>query len=227
MRRYCPVLFIVLLVALFSLSGCGPSNNNGVYPFFDGFESATNWTATGLWHRQVNDPTIVNTADPLYLPTGDTSGGRIPSAYAGDYCYWYGDPATGNYVTGDRTVGSLTSPWIDLTSAVNPVLTFWSWFEVEGLASLANEYDQMIVRISTNGVDFDELARLNPGTAWDSNQPYTSGGFNVPGIWVRESLDLGAYTGQTVRIRFTFDSDDEQYNFYRGWFIDDVSVAED
>ncbi|MCP4304366.1 MAG: hypothetical protein GY788_05710, partial [bacterium] len=35
-------------------------------------------------------------------------------------------------------------------------------------------------------------------------------------------VSLSAYTGQVIRLRFSFDTVDHAYNNFEGWVIDDV-----
>ena len=39
------------------------------------------------------------------------------------------------------------------------------------------------------------------------------------------AISLSAYAGQTIQIRFKFDSMDSAYNTYTGWLVDDVVVT--
>ena len=43
--------------------------------------------------------------------------------------------------------------------------------------------------------------------------------------WQRKTVDLSAYAGLQARIRFVFDSIDDFANNFRGWYLDDISVA--
>jgi hypothetical protein len=45
-------------------------------------------------------------------------------------------------------------------------------------------------------------------------------------VWVLEELDLSSYSGQSVNIRFSFDTRDELYNGFRGWFLDDFQIVD-
>lgn len=217
--------------------------------FFDNFESnesVKGWTTTGFWHRQVNNSTIVNKAVPKYvnLPAGDTSGGKIPSAFQGNYCYWYGQITTGNYIgeqnvndkngSGGKSVkehsGTLTSPAITIPEGANPVLSFMTWYEIEGFNP--SKYDLMSIKISDDdGKNYKEIDRLNPKvdpaeTSEDKRKPiaYTSGGFNVPGKWIEINLNLSEYQGKTIKIQFEFSTRDSMYNGFRGWLIDQVKI---
>ncbi len=189
----------------------------------------------------------MNAAAPTYvnLPPLDQSGGAIPAAYSGTHCFWYGQAASGNYLgvqlPGDMPLsggtstaaysGSLTSPSIDLTAAEKPVLTFMTWFEIEGENPNAEGYDLMTVEVSPDdGATFEAIGTLNPycdpAVADRHHLAYTSGGFNQPANWIMIAVNLSKYVRRAIRLRFTFDTRDPLYNGFRGWFIDDVVVAE-
>jgi hypothetical protein len=54
--------------------------------------------------------------------------------------------------------------------------------------------------------------------------------FQVAGasqIWRRISINLSSYVGHTIKIRFRFDTIDELYNNYEGWYVDDVKITAD
>ncbi|HBL68768.1 MAG TPA: hypothetical protein DHD79_10120 [Firmicutes bacterium] len=216
--------------------------------FKESFETgSTGWTATGLWHRQENNSAIFNVAvgNFVVLPLDDSSGGVIPNANSGQYCYWYGSPSgagvKGNYMGtqtpddtwlsgGTSTVknsGMLTSPVIDLGILQNPVLQFAYWFEIEGMAPLTN--DLMDVYISVNGGFFTFLGSLNPivGGGQGAAVPHTSGGTDSPAYWDWRSYDLNEYAGKTIQLSFVFDTVNADRNGFRGWFIDDIEITED
>jgi hypothetical protein len=58
-------------------------------------------------------------------------------------------------------------------------------------------------------------------TVWSRNSSNAS---NT--IWNDSgAISLAAYAGQSIQVRFTFDSIDSAYNNYTGWLIDDVVVT--
>lgn len=117
-----------------------------------------------------------------------------------------------DYATGGPNSGTLTSPPIDLTAATEALLTFAHWYETE---SYPLPYDLRQVQISTNnGLSWNVLRQ------WDSTMPNQLS-------WAPIGLDLSAYVGQTVRIRFLFDTVDAAANNFEGWYVDDVTVAAD
>lgn len=223
---------------------------NDIPPIYEqDFETdAGGWTATGFWHRQNNDPAIVNKAyldGIVVLPHLDDSLGRIPFAYSGNYCFWYGDANYGHFggssLSGGpqsggssaTSIGTLTSPAIALNNPTNAAtLRFMTWFEIESVNPNDKGFDLMIVSISTDGGnEFTELRRLNPYC--DPPTPeadrhalaYTSGGFNQAANWIPVTVDLSDYLGKTILLRFTFDTHDGLYNGFRGWFIDDIRIC--
>lgn len=44
--------------------------------------------------------------------------------------------------------------------------------------------------------------------------------------WVSRAVDLSAYAGQEIRIRFAFDTVDANFNSYEGWYVDNVKVID-
>ena len=189
----------------------------------------------------------MNTAAPAYVNLSplDLSGGAIPTAYSGTHCFWYGQTATGNYIGtqyrrewslsgGTSTAantGMLISPSIDLADARYPVLTFMTWYEIEGENPNANGFDLMSVEVSADdGISYTPIGTLNPyvdpAIADRHHLAYTSGGFNQSPNWIMITVNLGSYVRRTIRVRFTFETRDALYNGFRGWFIDDVVVVE-
>ncbi len=196
-------------------------------------------------------PTNDINPDLVTLPGTNSSGlAFLPPAASGTHAWWYGVAAHGTFIGsvfpngitqackngGVSTVfntGTLTSPSIDLTGLANATLSFKTWFEIESVD--ANGFDLMKIQISLDGGStFSEIGRLNPSSDVNGlpEQPFTSGGFTGVGatytplapVWVSRTVDLSAYVGQQVKIRFTFDTRDVNYNGFRGWLIDDVQV---
>lgn len=137
--------------------------------------------------------------------TAPSSCGVAP--YSGATQWYYGDDGSCTYDVGAGTTGSLTSPSLVL-SADASVLRFRHQFETE---SFDGPFDRCIVEID-DGSGWTELE------AWDSSEP------NIV-TWEEALIDLAAYAGKTVRIRFRFDSVDGLFNAHRGWNIDDVTVT--
>lgn len=217
-------------------------------PFFDDFESGVgSWTSTGFFNlvqnaqnNQILNPDINPTL--VILP----DNGHLPAAYSGTGMWWFGEASTGTFIGSNfntieqsalnggtsvtDTSGWLISPPIDLTGVSHAQLSFRSWWEIEGVD--VDQYDMMYVEISTDdGNYFWPLGQgsINPlndvdGESW---KPYSSGGLGQKGVWLNQLFDLTPFTGNTAYIRFRFDTIDELYNGFRGWFIDDVRITAD
>ena len=208
--------------------------------FDDDMESGLNgWSSTGFWHQVIN-PQTIQVADEIrnnFVQLPDN--GYLPSCTSGTTCWWYGEDVTGTFIGADYPVqealsggtslsantGDLISPMIDLSNVNTAILSFNTWWEIEGVDT--PNYDLMHVEISTDGGStFQTLGNLNPldDANTDSFIPYSTSGVNQPGVWGRFYFDLSQFAGSTVNIRFRFDTVDSLYNGFRGWFIDDVQV---
>jgi murein DD-endopeptidase MepM/ murein hydrolase activator NlpD len=127
---------------------------------------------------------------------------------SGGAASWTYEPeGTTGYDTGGPNAGHLTSPPIRLPSA-GFWLRFWYQYETEGGG---RQRDQRRVQISADGGPFSDLLQLedDPAKTWLQSPP----------------IDLSAYAGQVVRVRFYFATLDEAFNNYAGWFIDDFSIS--
>ncbi|HPC17179.1 MAG TPA: carboxypeptidase regulatory-like domain-containing protein [Candidatus Hydrogenedentes bacterium] len=220
-----------------------------VLPFVDDMESGTNgWTATGFWRLIANPENIgiSNEINPRLVRLPDS--GQLPSSYSGNGCWWYGEDVNGTFIGADfqreqpnltggtsrkANSGSLVSPLLDLTGVQNPRLSFWTWYEVEGVD--VDRYDMMYVEVSTDGGTTYTKAgagHINPANDVDGAhwQPYASRavdgtGLGQVGQWIHVTFDLSQFANSNnVRIRFRFNTVDELYNGFRGWLIDDVRL---
>lgn len=215
----------------------------------DDFEAGGNaWQTTGFWHRRVDPEKIAVSAqiNPALVTLPD--GGRLPKAFSGRTAYWYGEGSTGTFIGSDYTSvaqlpknggrsrqtnsGNLVSPVIDLSGYSRAGLAFQAWWEVETVDN--DRFDVMTVEVAEeNQAAFKELARLNPQVDVSGPQAvsFTSGGFNesagrsLVGRWRPTYVDLSAYAGKRIRVRLRFNTVDNQYNGFRGWFVDDFTVV--
>ena len=115
---------------------------------------------------------------------------------------WTDSPG-GNYDNNVNISLQTASP-INVSSAITtPVLSFWQRYELE------SGYDRGYVEVSTDG-----------GSSWTSLANFT--GTNL--TWHKVELDLSAYKGQSVFVRFRLSTD---YSVTRdGWYIDDVTIGQ-
>lgn len=123
----------------------------------------------------------------------------------------------------------LITPSITLGN-VSAQMTFWHTYQLE------DSFDGGVIEISTDG-----------GSTWSDLGPHiTSGGYNgsidpatidsnLAGrdVWTAGYLDtmrqvvvdLGAYRGQSVKLRFRLGTDSSNGGTFAGWYIDDVVIT--
>jgi hypothetical protein len=186
-----------------------------------GFEDTeAEWSMTGFWSRSaLAGAGIVN-----------ATFGPLPAPFTGSRALWYGRPQTGNFVStiGGATSGNAISSSFTMPTGSQVKLEFKTWWEIEGVQPYAFDIMSVELEVTTaTGTEIRVLKRLNPTSTsiGSSSQVYSSAGFNVPPIWVTESILIPAdIQGKTVRIRFGFNTLDGLYNNMRGWIVDDVAV---
>jgi hypothetical protein len=125
--------------------------------------------------------------------------------------FYYGNESTGSYDTpGQSNAGNITSPQITLVAGTSVTLSF-SYVLVHESTS----YDVASVMVSNNGgASFTTIASSKSAT----QLPPTS-------TWKTVSFDLSSYAGQTIQLRFDFDTLDSISNVYEGWYVDDVQIS--
>jgi len=129
------------------------------------------------------------------------------ASHSAPHSWWYGQDDTGTYDTGATNAGSLTSPPVYIPDA-GYYLRFWYAYQTE---SQSTAFDQRLVQISADGGPFITVLQLYDDL--------------MESWWPSPAIDLSAYAGQTIQIRFYFDTLDEFYNAYRGWYIDDIDIS--
>ncbi len=167
------------------------------YVFRDTTDDPTNlWTITAT----PSNPHWEATTSTFYTP---------PACFT--------DSKSGNYSNNATVTMTLTNA-IDLSQYNNPILSFWTKFDLEP------GYDYGQVEVSSNN-----------GSTWTSLQgDYTipgSGNFQPPGEplyngtqidWVHEEISLASYASSSVKLRFQLNSD---YGITAdGWYVDDIGV---
>jgi tetratricopeptide (TPR) repeat protein len=124
---------------------------------------------------------------------------------------YYGQDSACNFATGSRTSGDLISP------------------EIPGITSestLSFSYFREVENETAFDVDKTTVAAQVSGTATWTNLWYRSSANSSQASWTASgAISLAAFAGETIRIRFQFDSDDEIANRFTGWLIDDVVVS--
>src|SRR5690554_4332009 len=159
-----------------------PYDLEGSTVYADSFESDSGWLTTGMWNRFPFTTTpLVNQLQVggyvTLAPDATTETANLPSAFDGEYGWWYGQSDTGSFIgtqsssdspnRGGRSVsshsGELTSPVIDLTGTNMPILRFQTYWEIESVNPNENGFDWMQIDVRVVGwTDFIRIRRLNP-----------------------------------------------------------------
>jgi len=196
------------------------------------------WTVTAVG-KNTNGTTLNINVSAATLPTTGSASAPVTYDFEAGSSNWTGSGlwghvtldkpyrgATGSWLFSngidfnDSTyrAGDLTSPPIQLPSGSTYYLRFRSYSDVEGASMVGSTFatpwwDQRRVQISTDGGStFTDLYQMNSDVQ--------------NAIWLDSPvISLGAYAGQTVRIRFHFDSVDRLNNAKLGWAVDDVSIS--
>ncbi|MDI6804112.1 MAG: SdrD B-like domain-containing protein [Bacteroidota bacterium] len=123
--------------------------------------------------------------------------------------WWIGIEQQENYDNGTRINNALISPPINLSGTVGTInLLFTENYTTE------LGWDYCMVDVTTDG-----------GANWS----HLRGGYGAAPSgtsdgWIITTLDLNAYAGRMVQIRFYFDTGDQLFNEFPGWFVDDVII---
>ena len=133
--------------------------------------------------------------------------GATDQATSGGQTLWYGDPATGDYNCGLNAGTALSEP-IFLPPGLTYRLDLNLLLDVEDNTS----YDLLLIELLVGETVIDYWTK-----------------YELPAIqqWVAVSKDISALAGETIRLRFTFDSKDGIANYGGGAFIDDVVLHTD
>lgn len=136
----------------------------------------------------------------------------VPTDAASGDWFWYSNRR-------DNSATTLTKA-IDLTGAESAALEYDVWFHIERL------WDYGYVMVSTD--EGETWALLTTEAMTDANPHGTSYGSGYTGRsdgWIRESIPLDAYAGQTVWVRFAMITDDATNQY--GMALDNVTVMAD
>jgi carboxypeptidase T len=168
-------------------------------------------TPVYLFEDNSNDPAV------LWNLTGTQTWEAITSSFYSSPNS-YTESKFGNYSSNSSVVMTLQDA-IDLTSSDSPVLTFWTKYFIE------DNWDCGQVYISTNSgstwiPQAGSLTVAGSGNGTQvSGQPVYEG---TKSNWAYEEIDLAAYEGEQILIRFEFKSDSSVEE--DGWYVDDIKI---
>src|SRR5439155_5601103 len=139
------------------------------------------------------------------LPTDPHSGATL----------WWSDRADG--------LDSRLTRTIDLAKATTPTLSYWTWYEIE------KDYDYAYVAVSTDGGAHWTTLPAPATTKDDPNGDNLGNGFtDVSGggrtpVWIQQQVDLAAYAGKEVQLRFEYVTDGALS--LHGMALDDITIS--
>jgi len=131
----------------------------------------------------------------------------------------YTDSKSGMYVA-NATVTMSSTNNISLTGYSNPILSFWTKWDIE------NSYDCGLIQISTNsGSTWTSLKGTLSKSASGIGRQLPAGAPVYDGTlstWTQETVDLTAYAGEQIKLRFALWTDEGLNK--DGWYVDDISI---
>ena len=130
--------------------------------------------------------------------------------YSGSYDFWSNK--------GDQSDMTLTHDF-DFTNVTGAIdLTFHSWFDLE------ENYDFVYLEASTDGQHWKILKTPNCSTDNTSGNNYGCGYTGSSNGWIAQAVDLSAYDGQKIALRFEYLTDASLNG--EGFLLDDVSLPQ-
>lgn len=127
------------------------------------------------------------------------------------------DSPTGNYPANTFSELQLAAPGVSIpANAQNPQLRFWAKWDIEP------RYDFVQVRGIANGIDIP-LCGLYTKPGRNGVQPKDEPVFDgFQDVWVEERMDLSAFIGQNLRIKFLLGADNGDER--DGYYFDDLRI---
>ena len=133
--------------------------------------------------------------------------------HSGSYAFWSNK--------GDQSDMRLTREFDFSDVSGSITLDYWTWYDLE------EDYDYVFLEISTNGGEW-RIIRAPSTISEDPSGNSYGWGYNGlsggDGSWILESVDLSAYAGETIQVRFEYITDAAVNG--EGFLLDDVSIPE-
>jgi immune inhibitor A len=141
--------------------------------------------------------------------TGSTTVDVLPiGAYSENYAFYSNK--------GDESDMTLTREF-DFSSVDAPItLSYYTWYDLE------EDYDYLYLGVSVDGENWSILTTPSCTTLDPSGNSFGCGYNGSTDGWVLETVDLSAYAGEKVSLRFEYITDAAVNG--EGFLLDDVSV---
>lgn len=145
---------------------------------------------------------------------GSTEVALLPEdAHSGDYAFWSNQ--------GDDSDMTLTGRFDFSQVSGDLTLSYWSWYDIE------EDYDYVYLAVSEDGEKW-QIVSTPSGTI--DNPSGNSFGWGYTGLsggdgsWIQEVVDLSAYAGKEVYLRFEYVTDAAVNG--EGMLIDDLEIPQ-
>ena len=141
---------------------------------------------------------------------GTTEVGVLPEQpYSGKYAFWSNK--------GDESDMTLTQKFDFSGVSGDLKMSFRTWYDLE------KDYDYLYLLASKDDGQSWEIVNTPSGTDQDPSGNSYGWAYNgVTNGWIEETVDLSAYAGQTVTLRFEYVTDAAVNG--EGFLLDDVSI---
>jgi Big-like domain-containing protein len=179
--------------------------------YFANFETGSEGFAiSGLWHRSTGHGPEGghSSSNSMYFGAGEKyaqKGNRPPTFTKGTYEIIKKGKGGGAQIA----AGNLTSPNIDLPAGGQLTLNFNYLLQTQGSTSLDLAQLQIKPTTSSTWKTLDSYNGVAESNFWRSANP----------------VDISEFAGQTVQIRYLFDSINTQNNNFEGWYVDDIHIT--
>lgn len=141
---------------------------------------------------------------------GQTLVRPVPAEpYSGSMVWWGGR---------EQESDATLSRDFDLTGLEKATLTFYTWYDIEA------GYDYAYVAVSTDGWRWTALSGQTTSAGNPNGINLGPGYSGRSGGWIQERIDLTAYAGQKVQVRFEYVTDDGPLR--PGFLLDDIEIPE-
>lgn len=206
-----------------------PTVGDGRYAYDDNLQIDTVWASEWVYTLPWETSSTVDPYGTDYIEVESYDEGSLEITFDGVETLPLMDttPYSGNYFwwsnRGDLADSHLTRAF-DLSSVDRATLRCRLWYDIE------DDYDYAYIEVSTDGGNSWEILAGQHTTTSNPNgnnlgYGYTgpSGGKEYP-QWIQEEIDLSAYTGREVQLRFEMITDDALNT--PGLALDDVEIPE-
>lgn len=149
-----------------------------------------------------NDLTDYQIVDDGSKVKWQLAGGKFISEPTALY---FGDPAGPTIDNGKTVKGSIASPAVALPAGKTATLKGWTYIHCEPLFSR----DQVGISVIHDSGETE---------VWNKEDVGGTTGYS----WDEFEVDLSTYAGQSIQLRFSFDSIDNMLNDYEGVYFDDL-----